>query len=76
MLLLERNNQAFYNWLQKLTLVKILLVCVTIHFAVCLISHKSHSVAGKKIFSLRDWFMIVQPALERVRKKEEQAEIM
>ncbi|XP_053469894.1 TATA box-binding protein-associated factor RNA polymerase I subunit B isoform X1 [Ictalurus furcatus] len=31
---------------------------------------------GGKMFSLRKWFMIVQPALERARKKEQQATAM
>ncbi|XP_017311572.1 TATA box-binding protein-associated factor RNA polymerase I subunit B isoform X2 [Ictalurus punctatus] len=31
---------------------------------------------GGKMFSLRKWFMVVQPALERARKKEQQATAM
>ncbi|KAK3516215.1 hypothetical protein QTP70_006366 [Hemibagrus guttatus] len=34
------------------------------------------SVSGGKMFNLRTWFMIVQPALERAREKEKQAEAM
>ncbi|MCJ8743794.1 hypothetical protein PDJAM_G00098240 [Pangasius djambal] len=37
---------------------------------------KKKTKKGGKMFSLRTWFMIIQPALERARKKEKRAEAM
>lgn len=50
---------------------RITFLCHCDIFAVCL-----PSVAGRKMFNLRTWFMTVQPALERAREKKKQAEIM
>ncbi|TSK57986.1 TATA box-binding protein-associated factor RNA polymerase I subunit B [Bagarius yarrelli] len=37
---------------------------------------KKKTKQGTKMFNLRTWYMIVQPALERARKKEKQAEAL